>query len=139
MFWRLVFAIVVALGVTLLLRYTFGIVLGALLAGFLLGDEKNSGARIATLVFANVFAAFISCFAGLVLGGLILSHHTAVGSYWILCVPVAGVFLILAQITGSDPAGKMRMKGYMEAWPNLIGYAGAVIACYYLARPWFTM
>ena len=71
------------------------------------------------------------------LGGLILSHHTALGWYWILCVPVAVVWFI-AQLTFANNPMSERISGlYMEVWPNLWGCAGAVVACYYLVRPSF--
>ena len=140
MFWWIVLAIVVTFGVAFLLRVTpISTLMGMLLAmpfGFLLGDKENRGARTGT--FANLFCSFVSCFAGLVLGGLILSHHATVGLYWILCAPVVGIFLIVGLATASDPVPQEMMnKGYMEAWPNLIGCAGAVVACFYLVRPWF--
>jgi len=141
MFWWIILAIVVTFGVAILVRVTpVGLLLGGLMAapfGLLLGSGPNSGA--VTGSFANFFAAVVSCFAGLVLGSLILSHHTTLGWYWILCVPVAGVWLIAHSIFASNPIPEKMNGLYMEVWPNLLGSAGAVIACYYLARLWFSM
>jgi hypothetical protein len=142
MFWWIVLAIVVTFGVAFLIRITpVGLMLGALLAapfGLLFGtDFKDRGAISGT--FANLFVAFIACFAGLVLGGLILSHHTALGWYWILCVPVAIIWFIAHLTFTNNPVSERTSGLYMEAWPNLMGCAGAVVACYYLVRPWFKM
>ena len=142
MFWWIVLAIVVTFGTAFLIRITpISLMLGFLLAvpfGLLFGaDFKDEGAIRGT--FTNLFVAFIACFAGLVLGGLILSRHTALGWYWILCAPVAIIWFIAHLTFANNPVSERTSGLYMEVWPNLAGCAGAVVACYYLVRPWFKM
>ena len=143
MFWWIVLAVMVTFGAAILLKVTrASTVLGGLIAmplGWLLfRSEDTEASRAFTGAAGSLFAAFLSCLAGLVLGSLILCHHTPREFYWILCAPVAGIVLMVQLVLASHPVpAELARSLFMEAWPNLVGSVVAVVACYFLSGPWF--
>ncbi len=143
MFWWIVLSVVVTFGTALLLRVTristlFGGLLALPFVWLFFGFKENETSRAATGTFGSLCASFLSCFAGLLLGSLILCHHTPAGFYWILCAPVVGILLMKHFVLESHPVPAERISSlYMEAWPNLIGSVGAIVACYFVSGPWF--
>jgi len=100
MLWWIVLSVVVTFGAAFLLKVTRASAeLGGLIAmplGWLLfRSEDTEGSRAFKGALGSLFAAFLSCLAGLVLGSLILRHHTPREFYWILCAPVAGIALLV--------------------------------------------
>ena len=143
MFWWIVLAAFVTFGAAIVLKITristlSGGVLAVPFLWLFFGFKENEASRAATGTFGSLFAAFTSCFAGLLLGSLILCRHTPAAFYWILCVPIVGVLLMTQFVLASHPIPCEKMSDlYMEAWPNLTGSVAAVVACYFVAGPWF--
>ena len=140
MFWWIVLAVVVTFGASVLFRMArISTVVGGLLAipstWLLFGFKENEATKAVTGAFGDLFAAFVSYCAGVLLGSLILCHHTPLGYYWILCAPVVGIMLMIRFARGAHPI--LGGAGSLEAWPNLIGSLGAIVACYCVAGPWF--
>ena len=143
MFWWIVLAVVVTFGASFLLKVTRATaVLGGLIAmplrWLLFRSEDTEASRAFTGAAGSLFAAFLSCLAGLVLGSLILRHHTPREFYWILCVPVAGIALVVQFAVASHPVPEDRARSLlMEPWPNFVGSVGAIAACYFVSGLWF--
>jgi len=143
MFWWIVLAVMVTFGAAIFLKVSrVSIILGGLIAvplARLFFQFKDSEASQAfTGALGSLFAAFLSCLAGLVLGSLILCRHTPHEFYWILCAPIAGIMLMVQFVLAAHPVPVERARGlFMEAWPNFLGSVGAVAACYFLSELWF--
>ena len=143
MFWWIALAVVVTFGAAFLLKVTRATaVLGELIAmpfrWLLFRSEDTEASRAFTGALGSLFAAFLSCLAGLVLGSLILRHRTPREFYWILCAPVAGITLVVQFVLASHPVPAERARSlFMEPWPNFVGSVGAVVTCYFLSGRWF--
>jgi len=143
MFWWIALAVVVTFGTAILLKVTrASTVLGGLiavpLARLFSRSADTEASRALTGALGSLLAAFLSCLAGLVLGSLILGHHTPREFYWILCAPVAGVVLLVQTALASHPVPEERARSlFMEPWPNFVGSVGAVVACYFVSGLWF--
>ena len=125
MFWWIALAIVVTFGTAILLKVTrASTVLGGLIAvpfaRLFFRSADTEASRVLTGTLGSLFAAFLSCLAGLVLGSLILSHHTPREFYWILCAPVAGIALLVQFTLASHPVPQDQARSLlMEPWPTL--------------------
>ena len=142
MFWWIALAVVVTFGAAFLLKVTrASAVLGGMIAtplGWLLFRSQDTEAsRAFTGAAGSLFAAFLSCLAGLALGSLILRHHTPREFYWILCAPVAGIALMVQFTLASHPVPQEQARSLlMEPWPNFVGSVGAIVACYFISGQW---
>ncbi len=142
MFWWIVLATFVALITSYVLNAT---PVGSLLAilpaylvklifGIGLGQESQESKGV-LVTFMHLFQSLISCFAGLLLGSLVLRGRYPIGFYWLLCGAIALVTVIKLKAVGELPDQNIPLL--MEAWPNLIGPILAIVFCYQLVRPWF--
>ena len=143
MFWWIVLAVVVTFAAALLLKVTrasaaLGGLIAMPLAWLLFRSEDTEASRAFTGAMGSLFAAFLSCLAGLVLGSLILRHHATREFYWILCAPVAAIALVVQFALASHPVPEERARSlFMEPWPNFVGSVGAIVACYFISGQWF--
>ncbi len=142
MFWWMVLAVGATFGAAIILKVTrISTLLGGLLViplTLIFRFKEDGTSRAVTGTFGSLFAAFLSCFAGLLMGSLVLCHHVPPGFYWILCAPVVGIILMIQFVLAKRPIPTERANGlFMEAWPNLLGSIGAIAACYIIAGRWF--
>ena len=143
MIWWIVLAVAVTFGAAILLKVSrASTVLGGLivmpLRWLLFRSEDTEGSRAFTGALGSLFAAFLSCLAGLVLGSLVLRHHTPRVFYWILSAPVAGIALVVQFALASHPVPSDQARSaFLEPWPNFVGSVGAIVACYFISGRWF--